>query len=164
MARRPVSQQQPRSLSESTNTEWLKLVPKSIAADVATLLEKKAETLRAEREMALQKARELDAQLRELGIATDGSAVAKANVEIAAPARTEEKPSSEWSVLRLVKYYLKSHPRSLAGDVVQFVTSVRPGESDTLSILYKYSKPEGVLEKTGERRSYRYSLKEGASE
>lgn len=142
--------------------EWFRLAPKAFAAEVAELRQKAADRLVLEHEEAMARARAAELELSELGFVLDDS-----DDEPTEPGT--EKPDSAWSIWRLVKHYLRLHPASLSTDITQFVLSIRPGdgpprvmEKNVLAVLYKHSRPGRSLEQTGERGSFRYTLREEA--
>jgi len=166
MARRPITQENLQAATELSPAEWLRRAPKAFAADLSAMIEKRAEALRAELELAQKKAKEAESQLRELGELTSNSHTPSAPSVTVASRHPDGEPAPDWSVLRLVKHYLRDHSRATAGEVSAFVTSIRFGEDKNVhSILYKYSrKPGDPIRKTGDRGAYRYSLKEDAGE
>ncbi len=149
--------------AEMSAAEWFSRAPKAFAAEIAAMREKTAERLKSERDAALRRAREAEAQLRELGV-EDAPSEANGHRPVSG---NEGDPSQDWSVWRLVKYYLRTNGTSQAPDVIAFVLSIRPGgeddrvmEKNVLATLYKHSRPGRSLKQTGERGSFRYTLRE----
>lgn len=128
--------------------EWLSQAPEFVRPEQAEALRAQAaERLRAEREQVTRRARELDAELEQLGVVSGESA----------------QPAPDWPIAKLVVHYVEHHPNALGTEVVAYVLSVRPGdkrqmEANVHSVLYKYTKPGGRLVKTGSRGAYRFSI------
>jgi hypothetical protein len=146
--------------------DWLNQAPAYFSdADKDLLRAKVAGQIRREHEATARRMRELETELARLGatpVPPPPVVVAPAPVAASGSERPPV-PSADWSILRIVKHYLASHPSALATDIAAHVLTVRPNEaaSNVHSALYKYSKGGRPLRKIGEKGSYRFSLAEG---
>lgn len=152
--------------------DWFRSAPSFIPPEeLQALKDRAAARIQQERQDALRRAAELDADLRALsgeegpGDVEQGDAGGRTG-NGAPAAGPEPSPDSTWSVRAILSFFARHHPGARAADYMTFLRGFRPADADKTiqSNVYdalKVLKRDGVVRADGQRGDYRYYFQGG---
>jgi hypothetical protein len=157
--------------------DWFRSAPSFIPPEELQALKARAAArIQQEREEALQRAAELDADLRALSEDTPPPLADTVNDEVGLQAtavphastdqREEGGPDSSWSNKALVTFFAQRNPGARAADYMKFLVNFRPGqpEKKVQSNVYdalKVLKRDEILRADGPRGDSKYYFQGG---